>query len=59
MELRDNNSVKYVDVTAGSCEAFIRCDTAEAAQTFAQKSYKGRRLAVLEGKVHVFLEDKV
>lgn len=50
MELKDNNSVKYIDVTADSCEAYVRCDTAEAAQTFVQKSYEGRRLTVLEGK---------
>lgn len=54
MELRDNNSVKYIDVTAGSCEAYIRCDTAEAAQIFVQKSYEGRRLVVLKGKIYVF-----
>jgi len=50
MELKDNNSVKYVDVIADSCEAYIRCDTAEAAQTFAQQSYEGRHLTILEGK---------
>lgn len=50
MELRDNNSVKYIDATVDSCEAYVRCDTAEAAQTFAQKSHEGRRLTVLDGK---------
>lgn len=50
MEMRDNNSVKYIDVTDGSCEAYVRCDTAEAAQLFAQKSYDGRRLTILKGK---------
>lgn len=42
--------MKYIDVTADSCEAYVRCDTADAAQTFVQKSYEGRRLTVLEGK---------
>lgn len=50
MELRDNNSIKYIDVTHGSCEAYIRCDTSEAAQSFAQKDYEGRRSMVLKGK---------
>lgn len=50
MELRDNNSVKYIDVTHGSCEAHIRCDTAEAAQSFVQKSYEGKCLTILKGK---------
>jgi len=50
MELKDNNCVKYVDVIADSCEAYIRCDTAEAAQTFTQQSYEGRHLTILEGK---------
>lgn len=50
MEIKDNNSVKYIDVTKGSCEAYIRCDTAEAAQSFVtQKSNEGKRLTVLTG----------
>lgn len=54
MELKDNNFVKYIDVTADSCEAYVRCDTTEAAQTFVQKSYEGRRLTVLEGKYFAY-----
>lgn len=50
MELRDNNSIKYIDVTHGSCEAYVRCDTSEAAQSFAQKNCEGRRFVVLQGK---------
>lgn len=50
MELKDNNSVKYIDVTVDSCEAYVRCDTAEAAQILTQQSYEGRRLTVLEGE---------
>lgn len=50
MELRDNNCVKYIDVTSGSREAYIRCDTAEAAQAFMQKSNEeGKRLTILKG----------
>ncbi|KAG5322077.1 LARP7 protein, partial [Acromyrmex heyeri] len=37
------------NIIADSCEAYIRCDTAEAAQTFAQQSYEGRHLTILEG----------
>lgn len=50
MKLKDNNSIKYVDVIADSCEVYVRCDTAEAAQTFAQQSYEGGHLTILEGK---------
>lgn len=50
MELKDNNSVKYIDVTHGSCEAYVRCDTAEAAQSLVQKNYEGRCLTILKGK---------
>lgn len=51
MELKDNNNyVKYIDVTHGSCEAYVRCDTAEAAQSFVQKSYEGRCLTILKGE---------
>lgn len=50
MELKANSSMKYIDIKAKSCKAYVRCDTAEAAQTFVQKSYEGRRLTVLEGK---------
>jgi len=53
MELKDNNSIKYIDVTHGSCEAYVRCDTAEAAQSFSQKDYEGRRLMVLKGKKNI------
>jgi len=56
MELRENNSVKYIDVTADSCEAYVRCDTAEAAQTLTQKSCEGRHLTVLEGKYLAYCE---
>ncbi|KYN17915.1 PREDICTED: la-related protein 7 [Trachymyrmex cornetzi] len=59
MELKDNNSIKYVDVIADSCEAYIRCDTAEAAQTFAQQSYEGRHLTILEGDEEKLYWDKI
>lgn len=50
MELRENNSLQYIDITQDSCEAYVRCITSEAAQSFAQKDYEGRRLTVLKGK---------
>ncbi|EGI67069.1 PREDICTED: uncharacterized protein LOC105144452 [Acromyrmex echinatior] len=59
MELKDNNSVKYVDVIVDSCEAYIRCDTAEAAQTFAQQNYEGRHLTILEGDEEKLYWDKI
>ncbi|XP_014470660.1 PREDICTED: la-related protein 7 [Dinoponera quadriceps] len=48
MDLKGDNCVKYIDVTHGSCEAYVRCDTAEAAQSFVQKSYEGRHLTILK-----------
>ncbi|KAL6255716.1 hypothetical protein P5V15_012959 [Pogonomyrmex californicus] len=59
MELKNHSSVKYIDITPNSCEAFVRCDTAEAAQSFAQKSYEGRRLTVLEGDEETSYWDKI
>ncbi|EZA52284.1 La-related protein [Ooceraea biroi] len=59
IELKDNNSVKYIDVTDGSCEAYVRCDTAEAAQSFAQKSYEGRRSTILKGDEEKLYWDKI
>lgn len=59
MELRDNNSVKYIDVTHSSCEAYIRCDTAEAAQLFVQKSYEGRILTILKDDDEKLYWDKI
>lgn len=50
MELKDSNCVKYVDVTHGSCEAYVRCDTTEAARSLVQESYEGKRLTILKGK---------
>lgn len=49
MELKDN-CISYIDVTHGSCEAYIRCDTTETAQAFVQKNFEGKRLIILEGK---------
>lgn len=50
VELKMNNSVKYIDIKEGSSLAYVRCDTAEAAQTFAQKSGEERHMTLLEGK---------
>lgn len=52
--MKDNNSVKYIDVTNGSCEAYVRCDTVEAAELFVQKSYDGKRLTILKGKMCLY-----
>ncbi|OAD53835.1 La-related protein 7 [Eufriesea mexicana] len=49
MELKNNNSVKYIDVEDGSCLAYVRCDTTEAAQAFTQRSNDERHVTVLEG----------
>ncbi|XP_018307517.1 la-related protein 7 isoform X2 [Mycetomoellerius zeteki] len=59
MKLKDNNSIKYVDVIADSCEVYVRCDTAEAAQTFAQQSYEGGHLTILEGDEEKLYWDKI
>ncbi|XP_036144005.1 la-related protein 7-like [Monomorium pharaonis] len=58
MELR-NNSVKYIDVTTDSCEAYVRFDTAEAAQAFTQKSYEGKHFIVLEGDEEKIYWEKI
>lgn len=50
MELKDNDSIKYIDIAENSCEAYVRCDTPEAAQFLVQKNYEGKRLTVLKGK---------
>ncbi|XP_015432666.1 PREDICTED: la-related protein 7 [Dufourea novaeangliae] len=50
MELKGNSSLKYIDVAESSFLAFVRCDTAEAAQTFIQKSNEERHMTILEGK---------
>lgn len=50
MELKDNNFIKYIDVTEGCCVAYVRCDTADASQAFVQKNCEGKRLAILKGK---------
>ncbi|XP_078050374.1 la related protein 7 [Augochlora pura] len=50
MELKSNSAVKYIDVNEGSFVAFVRCDTAEAAQSFAQKSDEERHMTILKDK---------
>lgn len=55
MELKVNNSVKYIDIAEGSFLAFVRCDTPEGAQTLAQKSDEERHMTILEGKVVIYL----
>ncbi|XP_012532487.2 la-related protein 7 [Monomorium pharaonis] len=58
MELRDT-SVKYIDVTADSFEAYVRFDSAEAAQVFTHKSYEGKRFTVLEGDEEKIYWEKI
>ncbi|XP_015589916.1 la-related protein 7 [Cephus cinctus] len=48
MELKGNTNVRYIDVTEGSTQAFVRCDTADAAKALAQKTTKGRSLKILQ-----------
>nr|XP_033338486.1 la-related protein 7 [Megalopta genalis]XP_033338487.1 la-related protein 7 [Megalopta genalis]XP_033338488.1 la-related protein 7 [Megalopta genalis] len=50
MELKGNSSVKYIDINEGSFIAFVRCDTSEAAQSFAQKSNEERHMTILKGE---------
>ncbi|XP_076278198.1 la related protein 7 [Lasioglossum baleicum] len=59
MELKSNNLVKYIDVSEGSFIAFVRCDTTEGAQTFAQKSDEERHMTILEGKEERDYWDKI
>ncbi|XP_003705365.2 la related protein 7 [Megachile rotundata] len=59
MELKSNNSVKYIDVENDSYVAYVRCDTNEAAQTFAQKSDTERHMSILEGEEEKMYWDKI
>ncbi|XP_076249186.1 la related protein 7 [Calliopsis andreniformis] len=59
MELKGNNSVKYIDVDEGSFVAYVRCDTAEAAQTFAQRSDEEKHMTILEGEEEKMYWNKI
>ncbi|KAF3423602.1 hypothetical protein E2986_03952 [Frieseomelitta varia] len=59
MELKNNSSIKYTDVEDGSCVAYVRCDTAEAAQIFVQKSDEERHMRLLEGEEEKMYWDKI
>nr|XP_033196841.1 la-related protein 7 [Bombus vancouverensis nearcticus]XP_033196842.1 la-related protein 7 [Bombus vancouverensis nearcticus]XP_033196844.1 la-related protein 7 [Bombus vancouverensis nearcticus]XP_033196845.1 la-related protein 7 [Bombus vancouverensis nearcticus] len=59
MELKNNSSVKYIDVEDGSCFAYVRCDTSEAAQAFIQKSDEERNMRILEGEEEKMYWDKI
>lgn len=48
--MRSNASVKYVDIREGLNEAYLRCDSAEAATSIAEKSTNERRAQVLAGR---------
>ncbi|XP_043604311.1 la-related protein 7 [Bombus pyrosoma] len=59
MELKNNSSVKYIDIEDGSCFAYVRCDTSEAAQAFIQKSDEERNMRILEGEEEKVYWDKI
>lgn len=59
MELRGNSSVKYIDVQEGSYDAYVRCDTTEAAQALAQKSTDERHMTVLQDKEETMYWQKI
>ncbi|OXU22748.1 hypothetical protein TSAR_002253 [Trichomalopsis sarcophagae] len=59
-ELRSNSSnIKYVDVKEGSHEAYVRCDSSEAAAALAQKSNEEKNLRVLTGDEEIYYWDKI
>ncbi|CAL7952130.1 unnamed protein product [Xylocopa violacea] len=59
MDIKNNSSVKYIDVDDGSYLAYVRCDTNEAAQTFIQKSNEERLMTILEGEEEKMYWDKI
>lgn len=59
MELKNNNSIKYIDVEDGSCFIYVRCETAEAAQTFTQKFGEEKHITILEGKQIFFFNRNI
>lgn len=59
MELKNNNSIKYIDVEDGSCLIYVRCETAEAAQTFTQKFDEEKHITILEGDEEKMYWDKI
>ncbi|XP_066583937.1 la-related protein 7 isoform X2 [Prorops nasuta] len=58
-ELKGNSNIKYIDVSIGSYEAYIRCDSAEAAILFAEKSNSDKQFTVLQGEEEKIYWDKI
>ncbi|XP_076162591.1 la related protein 7 [Ptiloglossa arizonensis] len=59
MELRGNNSIKYIDVKEGASLAYVRFDTTDAAQMFAQKSNKEKQMTILDGEEEKMYWNKI
>ncbi|XP_015184861.1 PREDICTED: la-related protein 7 [Polistes dominula] len=58
-ELKGNNSVKYIDVSEGASEAYVRCDTPESAQSFVQKSNTENNMVILKDEDERIYWDKI
>lgn len=50
-ELKGNSYVKYIDIKEGDNVAYVRCDTAENAKVFSQKTQNDRSSELLEGNI--------
>lgn len=48
MELKRNSNIKYIDVAEGASEAFLRCDTNEAAKALVLQSNEERSMSILQ-----------
>ncbi|XP_043505178.1 la-related protein 7-like isoform X2 [Polistes fuscatus] len=58
-ELKGNNSIKYIDVSEGASEVYVRCDTPESAQSFVQKSNKENNMVILKDEDESIYWDKI
>lgn len=59
MELKGNNSIKYIDVSEGASEVYVRCDTPESAQSFIKKSNKDQNMKILKDEEERSYWDKI
>ncbi|XP_054001194.1 la-related protein 7 [Hylaeus anthracinus] len=59
LELKRNTFVKYVDVKEGSFLAYVRFETADAAQMFVQKSNEENHMTILDGEEEKLYWDKI
>lgn len=48
MELKGNSSIKYIDVSEGGSEVYVRHDTPESAKSFVQKSNETQNMTILK-----------